>query len=1055
MPTNTTNYNLVKIELSDTPPDITKINPNWDTIDEKLFKKLNGDTALAENTDLNTVLTPGRYFVGNNEAVATLQNCPTSEAFHMYVGQHAGVYQRLIEYKTENPKIFFRNYYAHDSTWGEWIRELTSVDGGGTFVGESQNGQSLEPIKGHTVVAGTGTERFNDYRVRTYNSLNAPQQGNIATGDYSHSEGSITTAYGNYSHAEGYSTIASGVSAHAEGYSTKAVGFYSHAEGRETVSNDISSHAEGNTTTASGHSAHAEGNNTYAIGNVSHAEGLQTIANGNYSHSEGRSRVAYGNNSHAEGSQDAYISKEVGITTLSDSKELKIVATNDEHQVTENPVSEIQVGCVLNLLNEFYQVVTVSGTTVRFDRAVSISAMPGGTIENIKIYQYGAIGASSHVEGYNTMARVEYAHAEGNTTTASGQSAHAEGYSTTAYGHSSHAEGSSAIANGDYSHAEGSQTTASGAASHAEGDDTSASGDNSHAEGFGSVASGSASHAEGDDTVATKIGSHSEGSQTTASGDSSHAEGKSSTASGESSHAEGHTTSANGDYSHAEGSLTIALGNSSHAEGSGSQANGDMSHAEGLQTIASAHYSHAEGNQSKASGESSHAEGEGTVANGIRSHAEGRDSATYGDSSHAEGIKTIAGNAENTTVQGAHAEGYMTKAVASYSHAEGNQSQATGMCSHAEGNDTKATGVSSHAEGYSTTASGDYSHAEGEETTASGGTSHAEGQETTASAAWSHAEGYSSDASGMAAHAEGGHTQASNNWAHAEGSITKAQGLGSHAEGTNSVAYGSSSHAEGAETYANGRYSHAGGFCTYSGNYQLVHGRYNKHSDGPTSDSDMTGDIFIIGNGTGSDEQSSNALRTTTAGKTYGLDAFSGSGADYAEYFEWEDGNPDNEQRYGLFVTLDGEKIKLATSEDDYILGIVSAKPVIEGDSQSEQWKNKYLKDVFGNHLTETEEVAESVDEETGETIPAHTVTKWVLNPEYDPEQTYIRREDRPEWSAVGLVGKLVVVDDGTCVVNGYCKAGTNGIGTNSETRENAYRVIARLDETHVKVLVR
>lgn len=970
MPTYTTNYDLVKIALSDTPPDITKINPNWDTIDKELFKKMNGDTALAENTDLNTVLTPGRYFVGNNETVATLQNCPTSEAFHMYVGQHAGVYQRLIEYKTENPKIFFRNYYAHDSTWGEWIRELTSVDGGGTSVGESQDGQSLEPIKGSTVVAGTGTERFNDYRVRTYNSLNAPQQGNIATGDYSHSEGSITTAYGNYSHAEGYSTIASGVSAHAEGYSTKAVGFYSHAEGRETVSNDISSHAEGTGTTASGHSAHAEGNATSANGNNSHAEGTTTIANGTCSHSEGNSRVAYGNNSHAEGSQDDYISKEVGITTLSDSKELKIVATNDEHQVTENPVSEIQMGCVLNLLNEFYQVVTVSGTTVRFDRAVSISAMPGGTIENIKIYQYGAIGASSHVEGYNTMARVEYAHAEGNATTASGHSAHAEGYSTTAYGDSSHAEGSSASADGNYSHAEGIQTTASGESSHAEGNTTIASGESSHAEGYTTTASGSASHAEGYYTNATKIASHAEGFQTTASGDSSHAEGKSSTASGESSHAEGHTTSANGDYSHAECSLTIALGNSSHAEGSGSQANGDMSHAEGLQTIASAHYSHAEGNQSKASGESSHAEGEDTVANGIRSHAEGHNSAAYGDSSHAEGIGTIAGNAENTSVQGAHAEGYMTKA------------------------------------------SGNYSHSEGANTTASGDSSHAEGR------------------------------------------ATDATGNNSHAEGCFSIASGTSSHAEGYQTNASGDYSHAGGYYTRALSYQLVHGRYNKHSDGPTSISDTSGDLFIIGNGTGY-AFNSNALRTTTAGKTYGLQAFSGSGADYAEYFEWEDGNPSNEPRYGLFVTLDGEKIKLATSEDDYILGIVSAKPVIEGDSQSEQWKDKYLKDVFGNHLTETEEVAESVDEETGETIPAHTVTKWVLNPEYDPEQTYIRREDRPEWSAVGLVGKLVVVDDGTCVVNGYCKAGTNGIGTNSETRENAYRVIARLDETHVKVLVR
>ena len=32
----TTNYNLTKIDLSDSPPDITVINSNWDKIDELL-----------------------------------------------------------------------------------------------------------------------------------------------------------------------------------------------------------------------------------------------------------------------------------------------------------------------------------------------------------------------------------------------------------------------------------------------------------------------------------------------------------------------------------------------------------------------------------------------------------------------------------------------------------------------------------------------------------------------------------------------------------------------------------------------------------------------------------------------------------------------------------------------------------------------------------------------------------------------------------------------------------------------------------------------------------
>lgn len=36
MATNTSNYNLVKPALSDAPPDITKLNDNWDKIDQLL-----------------------------------------------------------------------------------------------------------------------------------------------------------------------------------------------------------------------------------------------------------------------------------------------------------------------------------------------------------------------------------------------------------------------------------------------------------------------------------------------------------------------------------------------------------------------------------------------------------------------------------------------------------------------------------------------------------------------------------------------------------------------------------------------------------------------------------------------------------------------------------------------------------------------------------------------------------------------------------------------------------------------------------------------------------
>lgn len=278
-----------------------------------------------------------------------------------------------------------------------------------------------------------------------------------------------------------------------------------------------------------------------------------------------------------------------------------------------------------------------------------------------------------------------------------------------------------------------------------------------------------------------------------------------------------------------------------------------------------------------------------------------------------------------------------------------------------------------------------------------------------------------------------------------------AAGTLSHAEGYATTAVGEYAHAEGCWTQANGDYSHAEGYETIANDWQSVTGRCNISSSGPAHVGDVTGDIFIIGNGTARNERS-NAFRVTTAGKAYGLANFSGSGAGVAELYEWQDGNPDNEDRRGLFVTLDGEKIKIASPDDDYILGTIDPCPYVVGDVQSEIWKDMYLKDVFGEKMIETVEVEETTDE-NGQVIPAHTEERWILNPEYDPTQKYISRDERSEFVAITSKGKVVMIDDGTCQVNGYCTVGENGVATASETNY-AVRVMERIDDTHIKVYI-
>ena len=110
--------------------------------------------------------------------------------------------------------------------------------------------------------------------------------------------------------------------------------------------------------------------------------------------------------------------------------------------------------------------------------------------------------------------------------------------------------------------------------------------------------------------------------------------------------------------------------------------------------------------------------------------------------------------------------------------------------------------------------------------------------------------------------------------------------------------------------------------------------------------------------------------------------------ADYAEYFEWADGNPNNEDRAGYSVSLiNGTQIKIA-EEGELVIGIVSANPAVVGDAAWNNWTGKYQKDEFNRYIRD----------ENGDRI---------LSESFNPESTYVPREERPEWSPVGMVGKL------------------------------------------------
>lgn len=277
---------------------------------------------------------------------------------------------------------------------------------------------------------------------------------------------------------------------------------------------------------------------------------------------------------------------------------------------------------------------------------------------------------------------------------------------------------------------------------------------------------------------------------------------------------------------------------------------------------------------------------------------------------------------------------------------------------------------------------------------------------------------------------------------------------------------GDKSIAFGVDAEANGKCSQSFGYKTLAKSYQFAAGKLNKETTGATYEaSGVGGSVFVVGCGyyytTAKDDIRTNAFRIADTGNVYAKNSTLGSGADYAEYFEWADENTEKEDRVGHFVTFDEnspEKIRFA-NEDDYILGIVSGLPCVIGNGD-EEWRKRFLVDEFGRYITDIVEYEE--EEVIGYTEDGkpiiEKITKtgkvWKENPEYDETMVYIEREFRPEWSAIGMVGVLSVYDDGTCQVNGYCKCTNGGIATATEER-SGYRVIKRVTDNIVKVVFR
>jgi hypothetical protein len=173
------------------------------------------------------------------------------------------------------------------------------------------------------------------------------------------------------------------------------------------------------------------------------------------------------------------------------------------------------------------------------------------------------------------------------------------------------------------------------------------------------------------------------------------------------------------------------------------------------------------------------------------------------------------------------------------------------------------------------------------------------------------------------------------------------------------------------------------------------------------------------------------------------------TGFDYAEMFEWEDGNPSSEDRVGYSVVFgsSGDKIRVASGSEEPI-GVVSARPGVIGDNpmgwhgtwKTDEWDRKIpglipmvswsydftrdngevIQKTYKIEIAQTGSFLSNIPSGSSErgvpysgSIPsnANYYNKEVsqVSDDYDDTMDYTTRRSRKEWDTIGLMGKIKV----------------------------------------------
>lgn len=135
--------------------------------------------------------------------------------------------------------------------------------------------------------------------------------------------------------------------------------------------------------------------------------------------------------------------------------------------------------------------------------------------------------------------------------------------------------------------------------------------------------------------------------------------------------------------------------------------------------------------------------------------------------------------------------------------------------------------------------------------------------------------------------------------------------------------------------------------------------------------------------------------------------AFDTGGAGFSELLEWSDGNPKGEDRVGLTVVLEGEKIRPARAEDppERILGVVSGRPGVIGNAASLFWRKKYALDAFGRRVMQKRPYVHWFDKQI---VPRQVERERIASERVRPLKTEVVMVEESEPRLVQVNGKWV-----------------------------------------------